>query len=146
VLPLVPGKYLDGPFTFEITEVGEDGWSARNDPTGSFVGLEVTTRPTDRASIEAAHALLSTPPHGEFARVLVVQRRDEAGLDTVRGCMQVRVDADGKHERELTSYDAWRAALVDIGVSLEGITEDALRQLWERSLAAHAVWVARRRS
>jgi arylamine N-acetyltransferase len=146
VLPLVPGKYLDGPFTFEITEVSEDGWSARNDPTGSFVGLEVTTRPTDQASIEAAHALLSTPPDGEFARVMVVQRRDENGLDTVRGCMQIRVDADGKHEVELTTYDAWRAALVDIGVSLEGITEVALRGLWERSWAAHLVWVARRRS
>jgi arylamine N-acetyltransferase len=146
VLPLVPGKYLDGPFTFEITEVREDGWSARNDPTGSFVGLEVTTRPTDQASIEAAHALLSTPPDGEFARVMVVQRRDEDGLETVRGCMKVRVDADGKHEVELTTYDAWRAALVDIGISLEGITEDALHDLWQRSQAAHAEWRARRRS
>ncbi len=146
VLPLVPGKYLEGPFTFEITEVREDGWSARNDPTGSFVGLEVTTRPTDQASIEAAHEHLSTPPDGEFARVMVVQRRDDAGLDTVRGCLQVRVDAGGKHEVELTTYDAWRAALVDIGVSLEGITEDALRGLWQRSWEAHAAWVARRRS
>jgi N-hydroxyarylamine O-acetyltransferase len=146
VLPLVPGKYLDGPFTFEITEVGEHGWSFRNDPTGSFVGLEVTTRPTDPAAIAAAHEVLSTPPDGEFARVMVVQRRDEAGLDTVRGCMHVRVDAAGKHEVELTTYDAWRAALVDIGISLEGITEDELQRLWERSWAAHAEWVARRRS
>ncbi len=73
---------------------------------------------------EEGHALLSTPPDGHFARILVIQRRDESGLDTVRGCVHVRVDATGRHSTDLTTYDEWRAALVAIGVSLEGVADD----------------------
>lgn len=140
-LPLVVGEYADGPFAFEITEVRPDGWSFLNDPNGSFTGLEVTDRPTDPMTVLAAHATLSTPPDGRFTGLLVVQRRDEAGLYTVRGCVSSRVDAAGRHEVDLTTYDAWRAALVDIGVNLEGFAEADLRALFERSSTAHESWV-----
>ena len=62
-----------------------DGWSFANDPTGSFAGLEVRRLPAGAREVDAAHAALSTPPDGAFTRVLVVQRRDAAGSDTVRG-------------------------------------------------------------
>ncbi|WP_193609314.1 arylamine N-acetyltransferase [Nocardioides lijunqiniae] len=141
-LPLVVGEYADGPFRFAITEVDDEGWSFRNDPTGAFVGLEVTSRPTDPAAILAAHASLSTPPDGAFTRLLVAQRRDEAGLETVRGCVATRIDASGRHTTDLTTYDAWLAALADIGLSLEGFEDADLRALFERSLAGHERWVA----
>ncbi len=89
-----------------------------------------------------AHAVLSTPPDGHFAKILVVQRRDESGLDTVRGCVHVRVDAAGRRTTDLTTYDEWRAALVAIGVSLEGVADDQLHALWERSWESHEAWVA----
>lgn len=139
-LPLVVGEYADGPFTFEITEVRPDGWSFLNDPNGSFTGLEVTSRPTDPMAVLDAHTTLSSPPDGRFAGLLVVQRRDESGLDTVRGCVSSRIDATGRHETDLTSYDAWRAALVDIGLALDGFAEDELRALFERSSTAHESW------
>jgi N-hydroxyarylamine O-acetyltransferase len=141
-LPLVVGDYHDGPFTYRITEVTDDGWSYTNDPSGSFTGLEVTRRPTDPMAVLEAHTLLSTPPDGHFTRMLVVQRRDEAGLDTVRGCVHIRIDAAGRRTTDLTTYDEWRAALVDLGVSLEGIDDADLRRLWERSWESHEAWVA----
>lgn len=141
-LPLVAGVHTDGPFTFRIEDVTDDGWTYTNDPRGSFTGLEVTTRPTDPVAVLEAHALLSTQPDGHFARVLVVQRRDAAGLDTIRGCTLVRIDASGRHTTDLTTYDAWRAALVAMGVSLEGIADADLRRLWERSWESHEGWVA----
>ena len=141
-LPLVVGEYADGPFCFRIDEVTGDGWRFRNDPTGSFTGLEVTGRPTDPMAVLEAHAALSTPPDGHFARILVVQRRDEHGLDTIRGCVRLRVDAAGRHETDLTTYDGWRAGLVALGVSLEDVEEAGLVALWERTSATHRRWVA----
>lgn len=139
-LPLVAGEYADGPFLFEVTEVRPDGWSFLNDPTGSFAGLEVTTRPTDPMAVLDAHATLSTPPDGMFTRLLVVQRRDEAGVQTVRGLVSSRIDAAGRHERDLTSYEEWRAALVAIGLSLDGFADADLRALFERCSTAHENW------
>jgi hypothetical protein len=63
--------------------------------------------------VAEAHARLSAAPDGRFAKVLVVQRRDDAGIDTVRGCLWHRSLPDRATETELTSYDAWREALVD---------------------------------
>lgn len=139
-LPLIVGEYVEGPFTYRIDEIRDDGWSYTNDPTGSFTGLEVTGRPTDPMAVLEAHTALSTPPDGHFARILVVQRRDETGLDTLRGCVLVRVDADGRHETDLTTYDDWRAALVGLGVSLDGVDDDDLTALWERCWASHLAW------
>lgn len=141
-LPMIAGEYADGPFCYRIDEIRADGWSFTQDPSGSFTGLEVTGRPTDPVTVLEAHAVLSTPPDGHFARLLVVQRRDAGGLETVRGCVATRIDAGGRHETDLTAYDDWRAALVAIGLSLEGVADDDLRGLFERSLAVHEAWVA----
>jgi N-hydroxyarylamine O-acetyltransferase len=141
-LPLVVGDYADGPFRYRIETITDDGWSYTNDPSGSFTGLEVTRRPTDPLAVLEAHAVLSTPPEGHFAKILVIQRRDESGLDTVRGCVHVRVDGAGRRTTDLTTYDEWRAALVAVGVSLEGVADDQLHALWERSWESHEAWVA----
>ena len=141
-VPLVDGVTTDGPFRFEVSDVrdGAAGWSFTNDPTGSFTGLEVRSLPTGAREVEAAHAVLSTPPTGAFTRVLVVQRRDPLGCDTVRGCVATRTDAAGVHQRDLTSYDEWRDALVAIGLALDDVADDDLRRLFDRTLGSHRAW------
>ncbi|WP_309650040.1 arylamine N-acetyltransferase [Nocardioides sp.] len=141
-LPLVAGDYVDGPLRFEVTEVTEDGWSFRNDPTGTFTGLEVTSAPTDPMTVLDSHATLSTAPDGVFSRILVVQRRDPLGVDTLRGCVRGRVDGEGRRTTDLTSYDEWRGALVGLGLSLVGVQEAHLRALFDRTLVGHEQWVA----
>lgn len=140
--PLVEGDILDGPFRFEVRAVRDGGWSYRNDPRGTFAGLEVRHRPVGQAAVDAAHAALSTPPDGRFTRVLVVERRDPLGADTVRGCTATRTDTAGVSRRDLTSYDEWRGALDAIGLVVDDVTEDDLRALFDRSLESHRTWDA----
>jgi arylamine N-acetyltransferase len=140
-LPLVVGEYEQGGFGYALTEVGEDGWSFRADPTGSFAGLEVAGAPTEE-QIAERHVALSTPPDGRFARVLVVQRRMPDHVDVVRGCLAHTITPGGQTETELTTYDDWRGALADgCGLSLAEVGDEELRALFARQLDLHRDWV-----
>lgn len=141
-LALVDGEVVDGPLRFVLSQVADDGWTFRNDPTGTFAELVVTSAVADQASVEASHARLSTAPEGVFSRILVVQRRDPLGVDFLRGCVRGRVDAAGRRTTDLTSYDEWRGALLDLRLSLAGVDETELRALFDRTLAGHEQWVA----
>jgi N-hydroxyarylamine O-acetyltransferase len=142
-LPLVAGEHEQQGFCYTITDVRADGWSFRHDRSGSFTGIDVSARPTDPASVLAAHAELSTPPDGRFTRLLAVQRRHAGGADTLRGCLWTRVGSTGRSEVELATYEAWRGALEDgLCLSLDDVDEDQLTALWDRSWAAHQVWTA----
>ncbi|WP_084151744.1 arylamine N-acetyltransferase family protein [Nocardioides halotolerans] len=137
------GRHDQDGFRYEITEVREDGWSFLHDRSGTFAGIEVSSRPTDQRAVDAAHATLTTPPGGRFAQLLVVQRRDGAGVDTVRGCLHHRTVPDGRTKTELASYDAWREALVDgTRLPLEGVDEDELRALYAAQWDKHLAWTA----
>jgi hypothetical protein len=136
---VVAGEIRQGPFRYEITDVGAGGeWTFRHDPAvGSFAALDVrASRPSD-AQVAEAHRVLSTPPDGRFARVLVVQRRDDTGTEVLRGIRHQRT-GDGAFTSDLASYDDWRAALDSLGVSLAGVAGEELRSLHVRMLAAHA--------
>ena len=107
-------------------------------------GLETGPAPT-LTDVAACHATLSSPPDGRFARVLVVQRRMADHVDVVRGCLSHRVTPDGQTEQELTTYDAWRAAIADgCGLSLAGVGDDELRALFDRQLVAHRAFMETR--
>lgn len=141
-LPLRAGTYDDGPLRFTIDEVTTEGWRFTNDASGTFAGLAVTPRPTGPMALLDAHARLTAPGSGVFTRVLVVQRRDRRAVHTLRGCVRTRVDVTGTHVADLTSYDAWRAALLDLRLTLDGVDEGELRGLFDRTLVAHEAWVA----
>jgi N-hydroxyarylamine O-acetyltransferase len=140
-LPLVVGEYEQGGFSYAITEVRADGWSFRADAQGSFLGLETGPAPS-AAEVAECHAMLSTPPDGRFARILVVQRRMVDHVDVLRGCLLHTVRPDGHAGNdlgtELTTYDEWRGAIADgCGLSLAEIGDDELRALFDRQLAVH---------
>ncbi len=137
------GRHDQDGFRYEITEVRDDGWSFRHDREGTFAGIEIRTLPIDQAAVEEAHARLSAPGEGRFAKVLVVQRRDDAGIDTVRGCLHHRILPDAHTETELASYDGWREALADgTRLSLEEVGDDELRALYDAQWAKHLDWTA----
>ena len=135
---VVAGEIRQDPFRYEITDVGAGEWTFRHDPeAGSFPGIDVhANRPAD-AEVAEAHRVLSTPPDGQFTRVLVVQRRDDTGAEILRGIRHQRT-GDGAFTRDLAFYDDWRAVLQSLGVSLAAVADDELRSLHARMLAAHA--------
>lgn len=142
-VPVVVGHHRQSGFDYELTEVRDDGWSFRHDRAGTFVGIEVSSRSTEQPVVEEAHARLSSPVDGQFGRVLVVQRRDETGVDTVRGCLHHRIHPEDRTETELATYGAWRAALVDgTRLSLEGVDDAELRALYAEQWARHEAWTA----
>jgi N-hydroxyarylamine O-acetyltransferase len=131
------GEIRQGPFSYAINEVSEHGWTFRHDSSaGSFNALDVrASRPKD-AEIAATHRVLSTPPDGRFTRVLVVLRRDDTGIEALRGIRHQRTGG-GAFSNDLTDYDAWRAALESMRVSLAGVADEELRSLHARMRAAH---------
>ena len=140
---LVDGAFDDGGFGYAVDGASADSWSFSNAPGGSFTGIEVTARPVGADVIEAAHGELSTPPAGHFSRVLVVQRRQDTHYDSLRGCVLGRHEAAGRDERDVTSYDDWRAALVEVvRVPVDDVPDDDLRTLWSSVRRAHDAWDA----
>jgi len=135
---VVEGEIRQGPFRYEIADVGDGAWTFRHDPAAhSFPGLDVRARRPGDAAVAAAHRVLSTPPDGRFTGVLVAMRRDDTGAEVLRG-IQHRRTGDGAFTRELAYYDDWRAVLESLGVSLAGAGEAELRSLHARMLAGHA--------
>ena len=118
------------------------GWTFHHDPSGTFTGVRVSGRPSDGAAVATAHRHLSTSPESGFVRRLVAQRRDTSGVDTVRGCLLTRTEPTAQTERELTTFDDWRAALTDVaGLPLDGVAEQDLRGLFDRMLTDHRAWL-----
>jgi hypothetical protein len=72
--------------------------------------------------------------------LLVVQRRDARGASRLRGVRYTRV-GEGASVSDLTTYDEWRTALLALGVSLDGVSEEELRALHARMLERHASYL-----
>ena len=134
---VVAGEIRQGPFRYEITEVGDGQWTFRHAPeAGSFTAVDVRADGPGDGEVAAAHQKMSTPPDGRFTRVLVVQRRDGTGTGVLRGIRHQRI-GDQPFTRDLTAYGDWRTALDSLHVSLAGVTDGELRSLHARMLAAH---------
>ena len=140
-LPLVEGEHEQGGFRYRIEGLRPDAWTFLHDPAAhSFTGIEVTSRAVDASAVEAAHEGLSTPP-GMFTRVVVAQRRDARGIDSLKCCRLLRTAVDGQQETILTTYDAWRSALVDVlRVRVHESEEGGLEALYDRMWLAHLEW------
>jgi N-hydroxyarylamine O-acetyltransferase len=113
------------------------GWRLDNDSRGSFFGMDFRPEPAEIADFAAMHEYLSTAPESGFVRISVVQRRDSAGADVLRGIVLRRLGADSSEGTVLTRAQ-WGEALADVfGLTLEDVDGAARERLWMRLLAAH---------
>jgi N-hydroxyarylamine O-acetyltransferase len=138
-LPLREGVYRQGPFKFGVRRSGAvpGGWRLDNDSRGSFFGMDFRPEPAEIADFAAMHEYLSTAPESGFVRISVVQRRDSAGADVLRGIVLRRLGADSSEGTVLTRAQ-WGEALADVfGLTLEDVDGAARERLWMRLLAAH---------
>jgi arylamine N-acetyltransferase len=153
-LPLRPGVFRQGPFTYALdrSSAVPFGWRFDHDPTGSFVGMDFAPGSAGPADFVAPHARLSTSPDSPFVRTLAVQRRDACGVDTLRGLVLSRLEGSAaggvavRRTEELTSAASWFGALADVfGLTLDDVPADRRQALWERVCQAHEAWAATRR-
>jgi arylamine N-acetyltransferase len=84
-----------------------------------------------------AHERLSVSPESSFKRFLVAQVREAGRVRILRGCILTTIDDGGKREEHLDDPQRWREAIVDLGVTGEGLAE-----LWSTEREKHDAWLA----
>ena len=150
-LPLVRGVHVVDGWSFTIgagygaqaagRPTGPAAWTYRHPAGGALAGIVVTSRDHSAAAIDAAHDDLSRGVDSPFRRVLVAQRIIGPELRTVRGLVHQVAVPDRRDQRDLTSYDEWRGALVDdLLLPTDDVTPDEWASLWDRTQAAHRAW------
>ena len=138
-LPLVPGEYRQGPFTFRLTTEADGGWHLDHDEQGSFGGVAITAEPVAITRFEERHHFLSTSPESSFARTPTVQRRRADGVDMLRGLVLTSIGPDGITKTIVEDRDEWFALLGTLGLRLR-IPDVARERLWTNVTTAHAAW------
>ena len=138
-LPLVPGEYRQGPFTFRLTAVADGGWHLDHDQHGSFGGVAITADPVAMTRFEDRHHFLSTSPESSFARTPTVQRRREDGVDMLRGLVLTSIGPDGVTKSVVDEREDWFALLGTLGLQLR-VPDSARERLWAKVTTAHAAW------
>jgi len=75
-------------------------------------------------------------------RVATAQRRDESGVDIIRGLVLTRVGRNAATS-ELTERDEWFDALADLfDLRFDGAPPESLDRLWAKSVDGHRAWDA----
>jgi len=144
-LPLIPGVYEQGPFRLALEQPvrGVGDWNLVHDPQGDFTGM---TWRSEAAAIDAfapRNVWLSTSPESGFVKLLVVQRRDATGVDSLRGLVLRRIGA-GATESTLETKTELMDALADhFGLDLGPVGPSAREALWEAVHRAHSAWLER---
>jgi len=143
-VPLVPGRYPQGPFTYAVraSDAVPGGWRFEHDPLAdSFAGMDLDARPVSLAEATTRHTELSTTPSSPFVRALAVQRRDAGGVDLLRWTWLLRVDGPGPagwHERVLGSPAELAEVCRDVfGLSLDEVSPAELAAVYAAQAAAY---------
>ncbi|SFA95194.1 Arylamine N-acetyltransferase [Nocardioides alpinus] len=150
-LPIVRGEHVVDGWSFGIgagygaqaagRPTGPAAWTYRHLPGGVLRGIVVTSRDHSPTTIADSHHTLSGSAQSPFRRVVVAQRIDGPAQRTVRGLVHQVLTPTGREQQDLTSYDDWRAALVDdLLLPVDDVTEGEWRSLWERTTTSHRAW------
>lgn len=144
-LPLVPGRYDQGDFSYRLSrsEVVAGGWRFDHDSAGCFSRMDFDPGPATPADFAEMHQRLSTDPESHFLQTLTVQRRDEAGMHLLRGCALSTITGAGTTKRLYDTEPAWFELLArDFGLHLTHVDHAGRQRLWTRVSAAHQRWLA----
>jgi hypothetical protein len=150
-LPLVRGDHDVDGWSYGIgagygaqaagRPTGPAAWTYTHLPGGVIRGVVVTSRDHGPAALDATHRQLSLGEDSSFRRIVVAQRIDGPRQLALRGLVLQEMTPTSKVQRDLTSYDDWRGALVDdLLVPVDDVTDDEWSELWVRTQAAHRAW------
>lgn len=143
-VPLVEGRYRQGPFTYGLrpSEAVPGGWRFDHDlRADSFAGMDLDLSPCSLGEATTRHTELSTAPESIFVKVLAVQRRDADGVDLLRSVSLTRIDRAGRRDRVLESVADFEGVLRGVfGLDLAGMPRADLADVWARQAAAYAAY------
>lgn len=144
-IPLEPGAYRQGPFTYrvELSTVAPGGWRLTARPRTTFEGMDFAPAEARTEDFAEKHRFLSTAAESPFVRVVSAFRRDAAGFDMLRGAVLARQDAAGRTSTTVATQPDWFAAIADVfGITLSDVDGVARAALWARVRTAHERWLA----
>lgn len=150
-LPLVRGDHDVDGWSYGIgagygaqaagRPTGPAAWTYRHLPGGVIQGIVVTSRDHGPAAVAATHRQLSLGEDSSFRRIVVAQRIDGPRQLAIRGRVLTEMTPTSREQRDLTTYDEWRGALVDeLLVPVDDVTDAEWESLWERTTTAHRAW------
>jgi N-hydroxyarylamine O-acetyltransferase len=146
-LPVRPGPYQQGPFSYRLSrsEIEPGGLRLDQDPRGSLVGIDIRMAPARQREFLHWHHYLVSSAESRLVRALTVMHRNADSIDAMTGCLLRHVDRTGRTVRELGSQEEWVQALADIfGIRLTDLPPEARDRLWRKVRAAHDEWLARK--
>jgi arylamine N-acetyltransferase len=146
-LPVRPGPYQQGPFSYRLgrsqTEPG--GVRLDHDPRGSVVGIDVRLAPARQQEFRRWHHYLVSSAESRLVRAFTVMHRNADSIDALTGCLLRHVDSTGRTVRVLDTQAEWVQALADIfAIRLTDLAPEVVDALWRKVRAAHDEWLARK--
>ena len=144
-LPLVPGTYVQPPFTMRLEAVddGVGDWRLHHDPNGGFGAMSFRDEPATLAEFAERNTELSTSPESPFVRVVTAQRRLADRVEVIRGLRHEVIGTGGRTTRDLVDREEWFATLADdFGLRFDDVEPAALDELWATWLGKHQRWLA----
>ncbi|GAA3428063.1 arylamine N-acetyltransferase [Streptosporangium nondiastaticum] len=142
-LPLAPGTYTQGPFTYRVrpSEAAPGGWRVDYDRLESCSGVDFTLEETTTEQFAATFDRLADQEMSIFFVYGWVKRHHATGFDELIGCQLSAVGPAGRTTRTLTTAEDYLAALSQIfGLTLPHLTDEERHGIWERF---HRIWTTR---
>lgn len=142
-LPLLPGTYPQGPFTYRVrrSDARPGDWRVDYDARESCSGVDFSPQPADPAQFGAVFDRLADQEMSIFFVYGWVKRHHATGFDELIGCQLSQVGLDGRTMRALTTAEEYLGALSEIfGLRLSHLPADARHDIWRRF---HHNWTTR---
>jgi N-hydroxyarylamine O-acetyltransferase len=147
-MPLRAGTYAQGPHTYRLrpSEVAPGGWRFDADPSMSLHGMDFGLGEATPEDLREMHEHLQGSPDSAFLKTLAVFRRDESGVDFLRGRV-LKHQGDNEVTTELNTRVDWFACLADVfNLPLSDVDEERKARLWGKVTASHEAWLATARA
>jgi N-hydroxyarylamine O-acetyltransferase len=146
-LPVAPGPYQQGPFSYRLSrsEAEPGGFRLDHDPRGSLAGIDIRLAPARQREFLRWHHYLVSSAESRLVRALTVMHRNADSIDALTGCLLRHVDSTGRTVRVLDTQAEWTQALADIfAIRLADLGAEVVDELWGRVRGAHDEWLARK--
>ncbi|MGE7763267.1 arylamine N-acetyltransferase family protein [Peribacillus sp. NPDC097895] len=145
-IPLQVGIYKQGPFSYYVKKstVDNKGWRLESTHPGSYLGVDYAAEAVPGIEVfEPKHAYYSESKDSPWQNLFLIQNRQEAVWNELRGCMLQQRDAVNVQKTEITHKEQWFEVLSTVFneqlVSYSNAEKDAL---WSKVKKLHETWKA----
>ncbi|CAG7643365.1 arylamine N-acetyltransferase [Paenibacillus allorhizosphaerae] len=147
-IPLKPGVYAQGPFTYKVVPSGvaERGWRLEHDPRASFTGVDYAPEVVeDIAVFHPKHEHYSRSADSPWIGLFLIRNRMANESNELRGCVWSKQDGGGITKTELQTKSQWLAVLDEVfGEHLVRYSDLEKDALWQKVRQKHEEWLRKK--